>query len=259
MKRARHVLVGVLIAALAFAGVACSSDDDPDESGSATTAENSSDDTTESEGGDAELAAFCDDFAEVTRAFEGEEPPPAEEGEALLAAVEQNAPDELSEPVETAVTAARATLEGDEEAFDDSFFEAIATIDGYRFDNCPTDAQVEVTAVEYAFEDAPDSVPAGNVAFKMTNEGEEEHEMVLFARAEGETRSFEELIEPPESETEDAVRFVGAAFAPPGADGVVISDLEPGDYAMVCFIPVGGTEDGPPHAAEGMLSEFTVS
>ena len=258
MQRARHALIGVIIVTLALVGAACS-DDDASDTGSGDTTTEETTDTEGGDGGDAELAAFCHDFAEVTRLFEGEELPPAEEAEALLADVEQNAPDELAEPVESAVGTARDALGGDEAAFDDAFFETIATIDGYRYDNCPTDAQVEVAAVEYAFEDAPDELPAGNVAFKMTNEGEEEHEMILFARAEGETRSFEELIELPESETEDAVRFVGAAFAPPGADGVVISDLEPGDYAMVCFIPVGGTEDGPPHAAEGMLSEFTVS
>jgi len=259
MRRARHALVGVIIVTLALAGTACSDDDDAAETGSS--GDTTTEETTGGGGGeaDAELAAFCDAFAEVTRAFDGEEPPPAEEGEAMLVDVEQNAPEELAEPVEAAVTAAREALGGDESAFDDAFFESIAAIDGYRFDHCPTDAQVEVAAVEYAFEDAPATVPAGTVAFKMSNEGEEEHEMVVFARAEGETRSFQELVELPEGESDDAVRFVGAAFAPPGSDGVVIADLEPGDYAMVCFIPVGGAEDGPPHAAEGMLAEFTVS
>lgn len=260
MQRARHALIGVMIVMLAFAGAACSDDDEPSDTGSsADTTAGDTADGDEGEGGDAELVAFCDAFAEVNSAFQGEEPPPAAEGEALLAELEETTPEEVAGPVETAVAAARETLDGDQEAFDDAFFEAIAEIDGYRFDNCPTDAQVEVTAVEYAFEDAPESVPAGMVAFKMANEGEEEHEMILFARAEGETRSFQELVELPEEESEDAVRFVGAAFAPPGADGVVLADLEPGDYAMACFIPVGGTEDGPPHVAEGMLAEFTVS
>lgn len=258
MRRARHALAGVIIVTLAFAGTACSDDDDGSETGSG--ADTTTEETTGGGGeGDAELVAFCDAFAEVNSAFQGEEPPPAAEGEALLAELEATTPEEVAEPVGTAVAAARETLDGDQEAFDDAFFQAIAEIDGYRFDNCPTDAQVEVAAVEYAFEDVPESVPAGMVAFKMANEGEEEHEMILFARAEGETRSFQELVELPEEESEDAVRFVGAAFAPPGADGVVLADLEPGDYAMACFIPVGGGEDGPPHVAEGMLAEFTVS
>ncbi len=259
MRRARHALAGVIIVTLALAGTACSDDDDASETGSnadATTEETTGGGSGE---GDAQLAAFCDSFAEATVAFEGEEPPPREEGEALLTEVEQTTPDALAEPVESIVTAAREALEGNDDAFDDAFFESIAAVDAYRFDNCPTGAQVEVAAVEYAFENAPDTVPAGTVAFKMTNEGQEEHEMVLFARADGETRSFQELVELPEAESEEAMRFVGAAFAPPGADGVVIADLEPGDYAMACFIPVGGAEDGPPHVSEGMLTEFTVS
>ena len=32
----------------------------------------------------------------------------------------------------------------------------------------------------------------------------------------------------------------------------------PGEYAMVCFIPVGGAEDGPPHFTQGMVQEFIV-
>lgn len=55
------------------------------------------------------------------------------------------------------------------------------------------------------------------------------------------------------------MRFVGAAFAPPGSDGIVIADLDPGDYAMACFVAVGGGEHGPPHLDEGMFTEFTVA
>jgi hypothetical protein len=102
-------------------------------------------------------------------------------------------------------------------------------------------------------------VGAGDVAFRMTNESEaEEHEMIIFARAEGETRSFEEIMNLPEEESESAVRFVGATFAPPGGSGAVFAELEPGDYAMACFIPVGGGEEGPPHFTQGMFTEFTV-
>lgn len=52
--------------------------------------------------------------------------------------------------------------------------------------------------------------------------------------------------------------FVTATFAEPGDEGSALVTLEPGDYAMVCFVPVGGGEDGPPHFTEGMLHEFTV-
>jgi hypothetical protein len=42
-----------------------------------------------------------------------------------------------------------------------------------------------------------------------------------------------------------------------------VADLEPGDYAVVCFIPTGSggdTEgDGPPHFTKGMVSYFEVA
>ncbi|MFZ6005599.1 MAG: hypothetical protein ACOYXM_16875 [Actinomycetota bacterium] len=241
---------GALLSLLTLGGAACSDDDNGDTGSGATTTAGD---------GDAELVAFCDAFVEVTAAFEGDEPPSADEGEAILTEVEDNTPDEVAEPVEAVVASAREVLGGNPDAFDDAFFSSLGAIDAFRYENCPSDAQVEVTAVEYAFEDVPDTIPAGTVAFKMSNEGEEEHEVILFARAEGEARSFEEIVALPEEEAESAVRFVGAAFAAPGSDAIVIADLEPGDYAMACFVPVGGGEDGPPHVSEGMLAEFSVS
>ena len=51
---------------------------------------------------------------------------------------------------------------------------------------------------------------------------------------------------------------------PPGEDGYAVVELEPGDYIALCFIPTGMTSDegpppeGPPHAMQGMVAEFTV-
>src|SRR5690606_2224280 len=102
MQRARHALIGVMIVMLAFAGAACSDDDEPSDTGSsADTTAGDTADGGEGEGGDAELVAFCDAFAEVNSAFQGEEPPPAAEGEALLAELEETTPEEVAGPVET--------------------------------------------------------------------------------------------------------------------------------------------------------------
>ena len=83
--------------------------------------------------------------------------------------------------------------------------------------------------------------------------------MVMFRKADGETRSFEELFALPEEEAGDAVTFTAATFSPIGETTYAVADLEPGQYAAVCFIPVGGAEDGPPHFTEGMLAEFEVA
>lgn len=33
---------------------------------------------------------------------------------------------------------------------------------------------------------------------------------------------------------------------------------DPGSYIAVCFIPIGGGEEGPPHFTGGMVAEFDV-
>ena len=55
----------------------------------------------------------------------------------------------------------------------------------------------------------------------------------------------------------------------PGAGSYVTSELEPGRYVALCFIPVGATPDamasgaaldeGQPHAMHGMVAEFQVT
>jgi hypothetical protein len=98
----------------------------------------------------------------------------------------------------------------------------------------------------------------------LANEGQELHEFALVRLAEGEVRPLEELIA---SEEEPELTEVAFAFACPGTstEPVSVEIDTPGRYVMACFIPVGTlpttTEevDGPPHAAQGMVKEFTVS
>ena len=73
----------------------------------------------------------------------------------------------------------------------------------------------------------------------------------------------QELLALPEEEAMAKVDMVAAVFAPPGDESYSVADLEAGDYAMVCFIPTGASEEnpegtGPPHFIQGMLAEFTV-
>lgn len=148
----------------------------------------------------------------------------------------------------------------------------------------PAGETVEVTAVDYAFEDLPDTVEAGTT-FSLTNaSAAEAHELVAFLLPETETRSAEELLNLPEEE-------LGAVFggepepatvilAGPGqtdTPGPVVGDgslAEPGRYVVACFIPVGAdpeayfsadpsegppqVEGGPPHFTQGMFAELTV-
>ncbi|MBI5088854.1 MAG: hypothetical protein HZB15_08365 [Actinobacteria bacterium] len=119
--------------------------------------------------------------------------------------------------------------------------------------------RVEIGAVEYSYQNAPDTLKAGRASFALQNKGVEEHEMVLFRRADGETASFEELSQLPEDQLFSKLAFTGVAFGKPGTTSYAMLDLEPGTYFLVCFIPQGGAEDGPPHFMAGMQHTLTVT
>lgn len=134
--------------------------------------------------------------------------------------------------------------------------EAQATLGAALHEGCDW-AALDIEAVDYAFENAPSELPAGRYSFALENTGIEEHEMVLFRRNDGVTESFEELSEMGEAMMEK-VEFTGVAFGGPGTTSYAAVDLEPGTYFMVCFIPVGGAEDGPPHFVNGMQTTIEV-
>ena len=117
---------------------------------------------------------------------------------------------------------------------------------------------VAVVAKEYRFEGAPETLPAGRVNFALTNDGVEEHEMVLFQRADGVTESLEELLRLPEEEGMSKMQFTGVTFGGPGTTSYVTLDLAAGTYFLVCFIPQGGGEDGAPHFMSGMQHTIVV-
>ncbi|MGH8897965.1 MAG: hypothetical protein ACRDZ4_13330 [Egibacteraceae bacterium] len=111
-----------------------------------------------------------------------------------------------------------------------------------------------VTAVDYAFQGVPATSKAGTVSFEFTNASQsgELHEMVLLRRNEGVTEPLQELLALPDDQAMTKMAFVAVA------------KLQPGDYAMVCFIGTGSTKDkpegeGPPHFTKGMVREFKVT
>lgn len=123
---------------------------------------------------------------------------------------------------------------------------------------------VDVTMVDYDFEGVPDTLDAGQALFFATNDGDEGHEMIVFRRQDGVAEDWDTILQLDEEEAMQRVEFVAAAFAPSAEGSAAAAELTPGDYAMVCFIPVGtnasGTQpgEGPPHFQEGMLATFTV-
>jgi hypothetical protein len=116
---------------------------------------------------------------------------------------------------------------------------------------------LDVRLQEFAFVYDRAQASAGPVAFRVSNVGRQEHELVLFRITSNQT--LQQIIQSagPDEEPE-GIEFEGFTFAEPGDQGTIVFTraLANGRYGMVCFIP---DTDGTPHAFKGMLSEFTVT
>lgn len=151
-------------------------------------------------------------------------------------------------------------------------------------------ATVTVTAVDYAYADLTAEIEVGTTVVLQNDSEAEVHEILAILLPEDETRSADELAALPEEELGALVANLrGVALAPPGADSSALPAppltlAEPGRYLFVCAIPTGapaddvmaavqafieaGGEDpagpaypetGPPHFANGMYAEVTVT
>lgn len=120
----------------------------------------------------------------------------------------------------------------------------------------PGATEVSVTLDEYAFGVEP-TLAAGPTAFALDNVGEEQHEMVLFKLVEGAT--VDDALAAEEAGEDPEQFFAGppeVGVVGPGEHTFVNTELTPGNYAMVCFIP---TPEGTPHVAEGMVTSVEVT
>jgi hypothetical protein len=108
--------------------------------------------------------------------------------------------------------------------------------------------------VDYAFELDETSAPAGTIAFDVTNTGEYPHEIIIVGLPEGIT--VEDVFE--DESLFEQVQFYGFTFSESGEDAppLVLVDMEPGTYTLVCFIDV---PEGVPHVMRGMILEFEVT
>lgn len=144
----------------------------------------------------------------------------------------------------------------------------------------PSESVIEVTAVDFGFENLPEQIPAGTTLTLVNESPVELHELVAIRLPEDETRTVEELMASPEDLAAYFPSVTTVVIAPPGEDGVAVEGTgrldEPGRYAIICAIPTGAdpaeymeaaaeTEGGPPevaggppHFAHGMYAEVTV-
>lgn len=111
-----------------------------------------------------------------------------------------------------------------------------------------------VTAADYAYV-APSEIPAGLTAIRLINKGPSPHHIQLVKLGEG--KRLEDLLGALKGEKFPAWATLAGGPAPPevGDTSTAIQMLEPGTYALICFIPAA---DGMPHVMSGMSSELEV-
>ncbi len=177
----------------------------------------------------------------------------------------ETAPD--AEAVLTAVEQAAAT--GDGAAFDTPAFAAAqARYYPYVAEACDYPL-LEAVATDHAFAGIPALAKAGPTVLTLANNsaGGEFHEIALVKLVPEATLPLEEFVALPPEEAEaliDPATFGLGAYAAPGETGGAIVELTAGRWVYACFVPTGTTDPaaegtGPPHAANGMYGEVTVS
>jgi hypothetical protein len=248
---------------------ACGDDDAAVEAPPGTDADtvDATGDTTGAVSGDSidpRYAAYC----EAAREINDQDEFPTD---AQFQALRDSAPDEIRSEVEYVVDRI-SEIEDQQEVFalfgEPDFMSRMEPIDQFETEQCgiefgegnpegvsleldPDATRVDVSATEYDFEfDAP---PSGPVSFVMSNDGDEPHFLGIGKLLPGVTVEEAIRADDPSGVTEWTADSDVAAS---GEEAVLtIENLEPGEYAMVCFIPA---PDGQPHAFLGMAVGFTV-
>jgi uncharacterized cupredoxin-like copper-binding protein len=155
--------------------------------------------------------------------------------------------------------------------------------------------KVTVKAVDYAYQDLPGMLKAGEIRFSFTNNSQAEaHEMTLFRINDGISESFEQILAEDEARQSQAsqpeqpggaqasggqpggsgqnapaeqnpppapkMTFFASTGSAPGESARMdlIGNVPAGRYGMVCFLPVADDTTGTPHYKKGMKAEFTV-
>jgi hypothetical protein len=113
-------------------------------------------------------------------------------------------------------------------------------------------------ADEFSF-DGPDTIPAGETTIGLKNGGKQPHQLLLIELLRGKTLNdvMAVLEEDPNAPPPSWVRVIRKrAFAKPGKTDELKTELTPGSYLLLCFIP--DKQSKKPHALLGMVKPVTV-
>lgn len=111
-----------------------------------------------------------------------------------------------------------------------------------------------VTTSDFSF-DAPAEIPAGLTTIRLVNQGPSLHHVQLMKLADGKT--LDDFLAALQGEHPPTWATPAGGPAPPevGGTSISIEALEPGNYALICFIP---SADGMPHVMKGMSRALKV-
>jgi uncharacterized cupredoxin-like copper-binding protein len=116
---------------------------------------------------------------------------------------------------------------------------------------------LEVDAADYSFKLNSQVVAAGRVPVSLHNGGNEAHQVMILRLHDG--VSVDQYLSAAQSDEGAAGSLIdnagGVNIVDPGASGTGYADLQPGSYALVCYIPSG---DHVGHLHKGMVAELTV-
>jgi hypothetical protein len=129
-----------------------------------------------------------------------------------------------------------------------------------------TSLNATIFVQNFRYNDVPASFPAGVVELLFQNKETFPitHEMIPIALESGQTaRDVIDGAKANGPSDEDHWLHIGGDFgaADTGAGVVEVLNLPPGNYAFACWQTgtQSGGDNGPPHAAKGMVQEFTVA
>ncbi len=118
---------------------------------------------------------------------------------------------------------------------------------------------ITISAKDFSY-DAPDTIQAGAVTLKLVNDGADLHHVQLLKLSDGKTyadfvAAFQAM--KPTDAPPPWVHDIAGPNTPVPGGGIseIMETLEPGNYAIVCFIPGA---DHVPHAMKGMMKSLTV-
>ena len=115
---------------------------------------------------------------------------------------------------------------------------------------------VLIRTADFAF-DAPDTISAGFTRFELVNDGPNPHNAVIARLERG--RTYEDLLthlDENQGMPPPWITNLGGPNVPdPGQKAEAIVELTPGNYVLLCWIPVPGPE---PHVMRGMHRPMTV-